>query len=158
MGRIIDAALAAGTVFGAQYLGREISPAEDGSTRRWYHHLNKPEFSPPAPVYAVVWTFLDGLLAWSGYRLLRAERSCARTAALWLWAICVAGVAGFPFAVFRKRRLDAGLAICIGLVVTSGASIWTAKKADPSAAKLQIPFFVWLTFAVFVQEEVWRRN
>jgi len=44
MGRIIDAALAAGTVFGAQYLGREISPAEDGSTRRWYHHLNKPEF------------------------------------------------------------------------------------------------------------------
>ncbi|KXV32807.1 hypothetical protein AD940_12620 [Gluconobacter thailandicus] len=158
MGRIIDAALATATVFGAQYFGREVSPAEEGSTRRWYHHLNKPAFSPPAPVYAVVWTLLDGLLAWSGYRLLRAESSFKRTLALSLWAICVAGVAGFPFAVFRKRRLDAGLAICIGLVVTSGASVCTAKKVDRCAAKLQIPFFVWLTFAVFVQEEVWRRN
>ncbi|GBR47486.1 MULTISPECIES: TspO/MBR family protein [Gluconobacter] len=158
MGRLIDAVVAAGTVFGVQYAAREISPADDKATRRWYEHLNKPHFNPPGPAYAVIWTVLDGLLAWSGYRLLRAEKSCCRTAALVLWALCVAGVAGFPFFVFRKRQLGTGLAICIGLIMTSGASICTAHKVDCKAASMQVPFFVWLIFATCIHEQIWRRN
>ncbi|GBR51034.1 TspO/MBR family protein [Gluconobacter sphaericus] len=96
MGRLVDAVLAAGTVFGVQYAAREISPADDPSTRQWYNRLNKPYFNPPGPAYAVIWTLLDGLLAWSGYRLLRAEKSCCRTMALVLWALCVAGGGGVP--------------------------------------------------------------
>jgi len=158
MGRLIDAALAVGTVFGVQYASREISPADDPSTRRWYDRLNKPHFNPPGPVYGVVWTILDGLLAWSGYRLLRAEKSCCRTAALILWALCVAGVAGFPFFVFRKRQLGTGLAICVGLIMTSGASICAARKVDCKAASMQVPFFAWLIFATCIHEETWRTN
>ncbi|EHH67473.1 hypothetical protein GMO_24680 [Gluconobacter morbifer G707] len=158
MGRYIDALLAAGTVFGVQYASQEISPADDPETRRWYTRLNKPAFNPPGPVYAVVWTMLDSLLAWSGYRLLRAESSPGRTLALSLWALCVVGIASFPFFVFRKRELGTGLAICIGMILSSGSSVVAARKVDPCAAKLQVPLFVWLIFAICVHEEVWRHN
>lgn len=103
MGRIIDVLIATGSVFGAQYAGRELSPTDNRSVRRWYTKLEKPAVTPPAPVFAVVWTVLDGLLAYSGYKLLRAEKSSARTVALCFWALCVAGVAGFPFVLFRAQ-------------------------------------------------------
>lgn len=158
MGRIIDVLIATGSVFGAQYAGRELSPTDNRSVRRWYTKLEKPAVTPPAPVFAVVWTVLDGLLAYSGYKLLRAEKSSARTVALCFWALCVAGVAGFPFVLFRERRLDASLALCISLIMASGGAISSAEKVNKCAAWAQVPFFVWLVFATFLQEEVWRRN
>nr|WP_255320859.1 TspO/MBR family protein [Gluconobacter sphaericus] len=100
------------------------------------------------------------MACWPG----RATGFCALknpVAGRWLWSSghsVSRGGAGFPFFVFRKRQLGTGLAICVGLIMMSGASICTAHKVDCKAASMQVPFFVWLVFATCIQEEIWRRN
>lgn len=159
MKKIVAVAIAMGAVLGAQAMGRAYSPTPDHArTRKWYESLSKPSYTPPGPVFGIVWTVLDALIGYAGYRLIQAPPSKARRIALWAWALSIAGIAGFPYVAFRERKLGGALGVSLGLIGTTGVAIGTASHVDKRAAWVGMPLLSWLLFATFLQEEIWRLN
>jgi tryptophan-rich sensory protein len=70
----------------------------------------------------------------------------------------VLGVAGFPFVLFGRKRLDEALQVTAGMVATAAATSAAAATVDRRAAYASLPLLGWLMFAAVLQEEVWRRN
>ena len=127
-------------------------------TRRWYHRLDKPSFTPPDAVFGAAWPVLETGLAVGGYRLLRQPSGAARNTAVGLWLANVAMVGGWTELFFGRKLLGAGAAAS-GVMVASGAAyVAAAAKADRPAAAMAVPFVAWLGFATLLAEQVWARN
>jgi tryptophan-rich sensory protein len=101
---------------------------------------------------------LDGLLWYSGARLLAAPARARRNVALGLWGLSVLGVGGFSWVLFGRKRLDAAAGVTAGMVGTSVGFVAAAAKVDRPAALAGVPLAAWVMFAFLLQEEVWRRN
>jgi tryptophan-rich sensory protein len=152
------AALAGSAVIAAQASGARYSPAPNHPrTAAWYAALRKPSFTPPGLVFGLAWTGLDALLGYAGYRLLSAPGSPKRRVALGAWALNLAGVAGFSWVLFGRKRLDEAFGVTAGMVATAAAS-GTAWVVDRRAGTACLPLLGWVIFASVLQEEVWRRN
>lgn len=153
------ALLAGAAVIAAQFTGRRYGPTPDHPrTALWYAALRKPSYTPPGPVFAIAWTGLDALLGYSGYRLLTAQPSPRRAAALGAWSLNLLGVAGFSWVLFGRKRLDEALGVTVGMVGTAATAAVTAATVDRRAAWADLPLVGWVMFASLLQEEVWRRN
>lgn len=124
----------------------------------WYAALRKPSYTPPGPVFGAAWTVLDGLLGAAGYRLMKAPRSPARSLALVGWGLCTAGLAGYPWVFFGRKRLDASLAVTGAMLVSAAGTVAASRKVDRPAAAMGVPLMLWLGFATLLSEEIWRRN
>ena len=151
------ALVASGAVIAANLVGARAG------TRRlrnalWYVSLRKPRHTPSGPVIGAVWTALDILLAVSGTRLLVAQPTPARTAALGCWSLSVAGIAGFPWVFFDRKRLAASTAVSGAMLAAAAAYVATAARVDRPAAAMGVPLAAWLGLATLLSEELWRRN
>lgn len=153
------AGLAVGAVFAALLVGKRASPSPDHPrTQRWYKRLDKPNFTPPTPVYPIAWTAIEASLAYGGYRLLRAEPSPERTKALALWALNQIGIGGWSEVFFGNRSPGWGTIASGGLGASAIGYVAAAKQTDGVAAGLGIPLVAWVAFATLLAEEIWRKN
>lgn len=103
MNKTAAAAIATTAVVVAHANGGSRAPTPSHPrTAAWYARLRKPSFTPPGPVFGIAWTALDGLLGYTGYRLLTARASNARTVSLGLWVLNVLGVGGYSWVMFGR--------------------------------------------------------
>ncbi len=159
MRRDLAAALAVTGMVTAQLVGRRYSPTPDHPrTAAWYKSLRKPSVTPPGVVFGLVWTGLDALVGYAGYRLLTAPRSGARTAALGTWGLNLLGIGSFTWVLFGRKRLGAATGVTAAMVVTAWGGVATSWSVDRRASYAGIPLALWVCFALGLQEEVWRRN
>ncbi len=153
------AGLAIGAVTAALLVGGRASPGPDHPrTRRWYRRLSKPSFTPPPPVYAVAWTGIQASLAYSGYRLLRAEASTERTTALALWTANQVGVGGWSEVFFGQRSPGWGTIASAALGANAIGYVVAADQVDTTASRAGVPLVAWVAFATLLSEEIWRKN
>lgn len=152
-------AIVAGVLGVSALLGRRNAP-EPSHPRidRWYHRLSKPPFTPPDAVFGAVWPVLETAMAAGGYRLLRAEPSVARNAAVGLWLADSAMIGGWTELFFRRRLLGSSTAAAGVMAAGSAAYVATAWRVDRPAAAAGAPLTLWLGFATLLAEEIWRRN
>ena len=143
------AALMAGAaVMTAAVAGSRFGPTPDHPrTAAWYARLRKPSYTPPGPVFGAAWAVLDGLLWYSGYRLLSRRLQPRGNVALGFWGLSVLGVGGFSWVLFGRKRLDEALGVTAGMVGASVAFVGTAAPVDRPAALAGIPLAAWVTFA-----------
>lgn len=146
-----------GGVAAAALIGSSYGP-QNPSIGRWYAKLRKPGYTPPGPVFGIVWSCLDVLLCITGYRLLRTQPGAARTVALASWAANVAGLTGFPILFFGRKKLGASASATSALFASASATVATSAQADPVAAIAGTPLLLWTAFATLLSEEIWRRN
>ena len=152
-------AISVGTVVAAALIGGRASPSPaHPRTRRWYRKLNKPGFTPPAPVYGLAWTGIQAGLAYGGYRLLRRPASADRTLALGLWGTNQIAIAGWSEIFFGHRATGAGSVAAGAMIGTAAGYVAVAAREDEQAAVAGVPLFVWVCFATLLAEEIWRRN
>ena len=154
------AALVAGVAaVGALLSGANFNPGPDHPrTAAWYASLDKPEFTPPGPVFGIAWTMLDGLLAYTGYRLLTRRPSGARRWALGAWVLTLFGIPAFSWRFFGERQSDEALGVSATMLASAAGLTAAASQVDRKATAASIPLIGWLVFATLLQEEVWRRN
>jgi len=118
----------------------------------------QPPLSPPGWVFPVVWTALFALMGIGAARIYLAPPSTTRSLGLnlfiaqlvinFFWSPIFFNVQAYGFAFFW-------LLLLWGLVLWM---ILTFRKIDPLAAKLQIPYLIWLTFAAYLNLGVWYLN
>lgn len=153
------ALIAAGSVLAATAVGGSYGPTPNRPfTAFWYARLRKPSFTPPGPAFGAAWTVLDGLLCYSGYRVLIRPSAPRRNIALGFWGMTVLALGAFPFVLFGRKRLGESLGAASFMVATSTAFVASARSVDRPAAISGLPLVLWTLFAAALQEEVWRRN
>ena len=118
----------------------------------------QPPLSPPAIVFPIVWGILYALMGISAARIYRSAPSPERNKSLnlflaqlivnFFWSLLFFNAQAYGFAFLW-------LLLLWGLVLVM---ILQFRRADPLAAKLQIPYLVWLTFAAYLNLGVWYLN
>jgi tryptophan-rich sensory protein len=125
----------------------------------WYNlELDKPPFQPPREVFGPVWTALYALMTGSVARVYEAHPSRERTRALTLWGAQLALNAGWSAIFFGARRPRLALVELGALLAAIGGYIHQARKVDPRAAQLMLPYLAWTAFAAVLNEEIVRRT
>ena len=110
----------------------------------------KPPLSPPGWVFPVVWTILYALMGIGAAKIYQAPPSGNRSLGLNLFVIQLV-VNFFWSPIFFNLRAY-GFAF-VWLLLLWGLVLWMSlvfRKVDPTAAKLQIPYLLWLTFAAYL--------
>ncbi len=124
----------------------------------WYRELDKPSFTPPDAAFRVVWTGLYAMIAFSGWRVWCAAPSRDRNRALGLWIAQLAANAHWSKSFFGQQRLLAALGDDVALERIVLSYVAAARKVDPLAANMFIPYAAWVAFASVLNAEIARRN
>ena len=118
----------------------------------------KPPLSPPAWLFPAVWIILYGLMGFSAARIAAADNGRLRSQSLNLYVIQL--VVNFFWSLIFFNLGTYGLALlwlavlwCLVL-----AMILKMRQVDLLAARLQIPYLLWLTFAFYLNYGVFILN
>lgn len=119
---------------------------------------SKPPLAPPGWVFPVVWTVLYGLMGISAARIWSAPKSQARSRGLNLFiAQLIVNFFWSPI-FFNARAYGLAFFWLLLLWILVGLMILQFRKVDKTAARLQIPYLLWLTFAAYLNWGVWQLN
>lgn len=118
----------------------------------------KPPFSPPPIVFPVAWTLLYALMGVSAARIALAPGVQDRARALWIFVLQLALNVSWSVIFFNFQQF--GLA-ALWLAGLWGAILWMIAAFRPiekTAAWLQFPYLVWVSFAGYLNVGVWLLN
>lgn len=120
--------------------------------------VTQPPLSPPSIVFPFVWGTLYAIMGISGSRVYLSQPSQERSWGLNLYIVQL--VANFFWSLIFFNAQAYGLAFLwlLGLWILVFLMIRLFRKVDPTAAKLQIPYLIWLTFAAYLALGVWYLN
>ena len=127
-------------------------------TRIYQATVAQPPLSPPPLVFPIVWGILFALMGIGAARIYRTPPSGRRTRALaifllqllfnFFWSIIFFNLQAFGFALLW-------LAALWGLILWM---ILAFARVEKTAALLQIPYLLWVTFALYLNAGVWVLN
>ncbi len=120
--------------------------------------VKKPPLSPPAAVFPVVWSILFLLMGIGAARIYLDSPSDSRTRSLRLFLIQLAFNFFWSIIFFNQRKFGAAflwLMILWGLIFRM---IVSYGRTDRTAAQLQLPYLLWVTFAAYLNFGVWILN
>ena len=118
----------------------------------------KPKLSPPGIVFPIVWTILYALMGFGAARIRLTPPSAERSRGINLFIAQLIVNFFWPLIFFNAQAY--GFAF-LWLLLLWALVLWMIlvwHKIDPLAAKLQIPYLVWLTFAAYLNFGVWYLN
>ena len=128
-----------------------------GAGSEFYSSINKPALSPPAWLFPVVWTALYILMGVSAYMIF--ESSCAnRRQALTVYGAQLAVNFIWTLVFFNARAFLFAFILIIVLWILIIAMIAAFHKCRPLAAYLQVPYFLWVTFAAYLTWSIYVLN
>ncbi len=124
----------------------------------WYVGLNKPFFNPPNYLFGPVWSMLYILMGISFYRILQSQDSELKRKAILIF--CIQLVLNFlwSFLFFRFQMLAISFIEIIIMWISIATMIYTFTKIDKTAAYLQIPYLLWVSFASVLNAAIWYLN
>ena len=114
--------------------------------------------SPPAIVFPIVWTILYALMGISAARIYLSPPSEDRTVGLWIFGLQLAFNFFWSLIFFNAQNFGFALVWIIALWLLIIWMILTFRKVDTTAALLQIPYLLWVTFATYLTYTVWQLN
>lgn len=140
--------LAVGTIAGILTRGGTMQYAE----------LAKPVFSPPAVIFPIVWTILYALMGIGLARIFLSEPTRVRNQGLNLFWLQLFFNFMWSILFFNFKAYGIAFLWLLVMLVLILAMIKKWYKTDPLAAKLQIPYAVWVAFAGILNFAVWQLN
>ena len=118
----------------------------------------KPPLTPPGWLFPVVWVVLYALMGIGAARITLAPQSTNRHRGLNLMVTQLVVNFFWPLLFFNAGAYGFAL---LWLLVLWGMVLWMIlvwRKVEPLAAWLQIPYQLWLSFAVYLNAGVWYLN
>ena len=125
-----------------------------------YSRIVRPPLSPPSYLFPIVWTVLYILMGISSAMVYNTESSPIpeRKSALYTYAISL--IFNFFWSIIFFN-LESYLFAFIWLLILWYLIIRTIIKyyrINPTAAFLQIPYLLWVTFAAYLNFAIWVLN
>lgn len=126
--------------------------------RTYQKTIVQPPLSPPGTVFPIVWGGLFALMGIGAARIWASPPSAARSRSLRLFGIQLAFNFFWSILFFNLQQF--GLAL-VWLAALWGLILWmilTFRRVDKWAARLQIPYLLWVSFAAYLNLGVWLLN
>ena len=127
-------------------------------TKIYQTTVAQPPLSPPPAVFPVVWSILFALMGIGAARVYAAPPSSNRTRALLLFFVQLAFNFFWSIIFFSFGSYGAALVWLLVLWMLIAVMILTFYRVDISAALLQLPYLLWVTFAAWLNFGVWVLN
>ena len=124
----------------------------------WYNGLVKPEFTPPNWVFAPVWNLLYCLMGIALFLVWNSKTTEERKAALKIFAGQLVLNVIWSAVFFGGRSPFDGLQVIVTLWLAIALTIARFKKVSSAATWLLVPYWVWVTYAAFLNYWIWRLN
>ena len=127
-------------------------------TKIFRETVQQPPLSPPAILFPIVWAILYALMGISAARVSLSPDSPTRQRGLNLFIIQL--VINFFWSLIFFNAQAYGFAF-LWLILLWFLVLWmiiSFRRVDQSAALLQIPYLLWLTFAAYLSYGVWLLN
>ncbi len=118
----------------------------------------QPPLSPPSWVFPVVWGILYALLGFGAARIRMAVPSPQRNKGINLFLVQLTLNFFWTLIFFNLQAYGFAFLWLLVLWAVVLAMIFTFYQLEPLAAKLQIPYLLWLTFAAYLNLGVWYLN
>lgn len=138
--------------FSAAAVGRFFGPGE------WYAGLRKPTWTPPAWVFAPVWTVLYVLMAsaaWLVWLQGGFKKQRAAMTAFLLQLFCNGLWSPLFFGLQSPGLAFLDIVLLFGLLLLTGQLFWRTRRI---AGVLLVPYLGWITFAMLLNYSIWRLN
>lgn len=123
-----------------------------------YEQIIKPALTPPSIVFPIVWTILYILMGISAAMVWKQESSKQRRFALIIYALQLVLNFLWSYLFFSMQAYFLSFVCLLVLWVLIVMMIWSFSRVDPRAARLQIPYLLWVTFAGYLNFAVWLLN
>ena len=117
------------------------------SIPEWYATLNKPSFNPPNWLFGPVWTILYLLMGISFFLIWKIAPSKERNVAIFVFLIQLLLNFGWSFFFFYFKMIGFALVEISLLWMSIVIMLILFYKVRPVAAYINIPYFLWVSFA-----------
>ena len=115
----------------------------------WYDILIKPPLVPPDYIFIIVWSILYILMA-ASFLIIVAQRNKSKKFAITIFTIqFILNIIWSPL-FFNLNRIDLAFIDIILLWFFIVLMLITFYRNSKIAAFLQIPYFLWVTFAIYL--------
>lgn len=123
-----------------------------------YKLLDKPALAPPDIVFPIVWSILYALMGVSASRIYLSSTTEERDRGLKLFYLQL--IVNFFWSIIFFNLQAFGLAFIwlLFLWILIVLMIRSFARTDRIAAYLQIPYLIWVTFALYLNFMVWILN
>ena len=124
----------------------------------WYTTIIKPSFNLPNYIFGPIWTILYILMGISLYLVIESPKNREKKDAYTYFAIQL--VLNFLWSIFFFYFHSPAMA-AIDILLLLFVTILMLKSyhtISPLAAKLQIPYLLWVCFATFLNISIWYLN
>jgi tryptophan-rich sensory protein len=137
------------------------------SVSTWYQTIEKPSFSPPNWLFGPVWTTLYVLMGISLFLIWRAtsttttfpeDRRSRKIAAFIAFGSQLILNVLWSFIFFGLRSPQLAFAEIVILLISIVVTIVIFYKISRLAAVLMMPYAGWVTFASFLNLQIWLLN
>ena len=128
------------------------------SVNGWYITLEKPFFNPPNYLFRPVWTILYFLMGISIYLILKSPASKEKNKAILFFCLQLLLNFCWSFIFFYFKLLGIALLEIIVLWIFILLMIIQFKKVKPVSYYLQIPYLIWVTFALVLNASIFYLN
>ena len=125
-----------------------------------YSDIKTPPLSPPAFLFPIVWSVLFILMGISAAIIYTSENGTKseRVSALRTYALSLAVNFLWSVVFFNFRGFLTAFAVLLLLLFLILKTIAQYKKISTTAANLQIPYALWVTFAGYLNFAIWVLN
>ena len=120
--------------------------------------ITQPPLSPPPWLFPIVWGILYALMGISAARVWLAPPDIHRSRGLNLFLIQLVFNFFWSLIFFNLQAFGFSL---LWLILLWGLVLWMIlefRKVDRLSGNIQIPYLLWLTFAVYLNFGVWYLN
>lgn len=118
----------------------------------------QPPLSPPGWVFPVAWGILYALMGIGAARIWTAEPSRRRSLGLNLYIVQLVVNFFWSLIFFNAQAFGFAFFWLILLWILVLWMILVFRQTDRLAARIQIPYLLWLTFAAYLNLGVWYLN
>lgn len=124
-----------------------------------YQSIVKPKLAPPGILFPIVWTVLYVLMGIGSVLIYNSDvNKNDKNQALILYGLQLAVNFFWSILFFNQRAFLASLLWLILLWILIIAMILSFKKINKTAAWLQIPYLLWVTFAGYLNLMIYLLN
>ena len=121
----------------------------------WYAQLARSPLTPPGWVFPTVWTLLYVMI---GIALFIAIVHGGRRLVLVTFVVQAVLNAAWSWLFFGRHEVGSALVEIVVLWIAIVATIAVFARASRAAAWLLVPYLAWVSFATYLNFEVWRLN
>lgn len=124
----------------------------------WFQELEKPFFNPPSYLFGPVWTALYVLMGISLYLIAKSPAAKPKRAAYGIFGVQLTLNFVWSFIFFKYQMIGVAFVEILLIWLSIVAMIVVFNKIDRTAAILQYPYLLWVTFASILNGAIWWLN